>query len=256
MHRQIAFVIAVLIACLTTVAASAARTGSLAIHLTPLASPQQPVACPADSKADATCSRLSGLGSGRGLGAYSATATLVVSNRVSGGFDITVSGTITSALGTLAFTGDNSANARGGFVFTISLTGSGGLSSATGQGTLNFVGALTGTGSFIVDATIDAPGLIFDLTPPTLTLRKTAARALGAGRYAVTVHYAATDAGDPLTARLLRPGTAKPLASGPATGTAKGVVHAKARVARLTLRLTVTDTYANSTTRTIIIPVH
>ncbi|HAL25915.1 MAG TPA: hypothetical protein DCP25_04155 [Chloroflexi bacterium] len=131
------------------------------------------------------------------------------------------------------------------------MTGSGGLASATGQGTLNRIGAYTGTGAFLVDATIDASGVTFDLTQPRLTLGKTTARALGGGRYAVTVRYAATDAGDALIASLLRPGTAKPLASGPATGLAKTVVHVKAGAARVALRLTVTDTYANSTTRTI-----
>jgi hypothetical protein len=199
--------------------------------------------------------RLSGSGSARGLGAYAATGTLVNTQRVSGGFDSTISGTITSALGTLAFTGDNSGNARGQDVYAIKLTGSGGLANSTGQGTFNRVGAYTGTGSFIVDATIDAPGVIFDLTPPTLTLRKTTVRALGGGRYAVTVRYVATDAGDTLTASLLRPGTAKPLASGAATGTARAVVNVIAGDARVTLRLTVTDTHANSTTRTIAVRV-
>jgi hypothetical protein len=78
---------------------------------------------------------------------------------------------------------------------------------------------------------------------------------LGGGRYAVTVRYTATDAGDALTASLLRPGTAKPLASVPATGIAMTVVHVKTGAARVTLRLTVTDTYANSTTRTIAVRV-
>src|SRR5207253_6332550 len=188
MHSHTAFLLAsLLIASLIAAAAvSGARAGSLTIHLTPRASPAQPVACPAGSPADATCDRLSGSGSARGLGAYSATATLLNSRSVSGGFDSTISGTITSALGTLVFRGDNSGDARGNDVYAIRLSGSDRLASTTGQGTLNFVGTYVGSGTFIVDAAIDAPGVTFDLTPPTLTLGKTTTRALGGGRYAVT----------------------------------------------------------------------
>ena len=254
MHRHIALMSAsLLFAALTAEAAGSALVGSLTVHLTPRASPALPVACPAGSPADSHCDRLTGSGSARGLGAYSANATLVNARRASGGFDSTISGSVASARGTLEFTGDNSGDARGNDVYAITLTGSSGLASATGRGTLNFVGAYTSTGTFVLDTTIDASGVAFDLTQPTLTLGKTTARALGHGRYAVKVRYAAADASDALTASLLQPGTAKPLSSGPATGIASAVIRVKG-AGHVFLRLTVTDNSANSTTRTIVVP--
>jgi len=249
-----------LVVLLAAATASSAQAGSLTVELVVVGRQPQSVTCPAGSPVGTpdnppSCIGLSGHGSARGLGPYTANATIVLLRRPTGGFESTVTGSVTTTHGSFVISGDNSSDPTGYLKYAITLSGAGGFAGATGTGTLNFVGGEFGTGEFIIDMTVDAPGVTFDLTPPTLTVRKTTARSLGSGRYAVTIRYLATDAGDPLTAKVTRSGTAKPIASGPATGIAKATVRLKAGT-RLVLRLTITDASDNSTTRAVIVPLH
>src|SRR5207248_11677996 len=68
--------------------------------------------------------------------------------------------------GSLTFSGDNSASPKGNLVFAIVFTGNGGFATATGSGTLNFIGTYTGAGRFIIDGSLSGPAATFDTTAP------------------------------------------------------------------------------------------
>jgi hypothetical protein len=244
----------ILMLALAAVAPAAAPADSLTLSLTMQGRQPQHASCPAGAPADAGCQSIAGSGTTRGLGAYNVTALAVLGHRSTGGFASTISGSITTARGSFAFTGDNSAEPSGKAVYDIALTGDGGYAPARGTGTLNFVGLIAGNGAFIVDAVVD--GATFDTTPPTLTVRSATSKALGGSRYAITVRYAATDAGGgPVTVQLVRVGVKKPLAAGAATGRAGAVVTLPASVHRITLRLSATDASANTSVRTVTVHV-
>jgi hypothetical protein len=173
--------------------------------------------------------------------------------RAGGGWDSTVAGTITTPHGALTFSGDNSAARTGNPLYAITFTGADGFTSAAGGGTFNFSGSFAGNGRFIIDGNINGPSARFDTTPPNVIVKGSSARPLGGDRYSISIRYQATDAGGLTRAELLTPGVAKPLWSGPVSGTVRDTIHVKSSTRRITLRLVVTDTSANSARRTIII---
>jgi len=241
--------LALLMLLIAVVAPAAAPADSVTLSLTMQGRLPQQASCPAGAPTDAGCQSIAGSGTARGLGAYNVAALVVLGHRPTGGFASTITGSITTARGSFAFTGDNSAEPNGKAVYAVTLTGAGGFAPATGTGTLNFIGLIQSTGAFIIDANIS--GATFDTTPPTLTVQSATAKSLGQSRYAITVRYAAADAGGPVTFQLARAGVAKPLAVGTATGRAGGVITVPATTHRLTLRLIVSDASANTAARTV-----
>jgi hypothetical protein len=245
MLRLTVFLVIVLAA-----SASTARAGSLSFELDVPGHNPTSVACPTGTPSDDICQQLSGTGSARGLGAFSATATLVIGRRPTSGFQSTTTGQITAASGSFTFTGDNSADPAGHLLFSIALTGSGNFATATGSGTLNFIGAEAGNGHFIIDANVNGATATFDTTPPTVTVTHSNATRAGLHRYAVVIHYTATDnATGTLHAEIVGSGSSKPLSSGAATGTAKAFIKVAPGAHRAGIRLVITDASGNTTTR-------
>jgi hypothetical protein len=239
------------LAVIAGVLASSAAASSFPMQVSVTGSQPEPTACPASAAAEANCTRLQGKGRARGLGAYEASAVVVRTPRASGGFDSTVTGSLSTSRGALSFTGDNRGDPAGKLTYAIAVSGSAGYASVTGTGALVYSGIIAGNGTFLVNASLD-PATAFDLSAPTLTLGGVVARSLGRGRYAVAVHYKAADANsDPLDFRLTSPGMKTPLASGAASGPARATVKVGPKTHRIVLRLTVEDASANSTTRSV-----
>jgi hypothetical protein len=230
---------------------AAARVSSFQLQLSVAGSDPQQVACPANATPDTSCRRLAGSGTARGLGSYQASAVVVQAPRAGGGFDSTVTGSLQTSRGTLSFAGNNQAEPAGKLTYAISIIGSAGFATASGTGSLIYIGSAAGNGSFVIEGTLD-PESVFDLSPPAVTLAGVKAHSLGRGRYALTVHYLATDnTPGPLLVRLTAVGTSKPLATGRAPSSLHATVRVRSGVRRIALRLTVTDTSANSTTRAV-----
>ena len=166
------------------VLASSAAASSFPLQVTVTGAQPEPTPCPLNAAADANCTRLQGKGRSRGLGAYQASAVVVRTPRASGGFDSTVTGSLSTSRGALSFTGDNSGDPAGKLTYAIALSGSAGYASVTGTGSLVYSGIIAGNGTFLVIASLD-PATAFDLSAPILTLGGVVARSLGGGRYAV-----------------------------------------------------------------------
>lgn len=229
---------------------AAARAGSF--HLALDIAGRQPVVvtCPPGSATDASCRSLLGAGVARGLGKFTAQARTRWAHRSSGGFDSTVEGSVTTAQGTLSFAGDNSAESHGKLFYAITFSGTGGLGSVTGSGSFNFIGALGGTGHFLIEGDLADPSNAFDLTPPQLTIRSASAQAVGSGRYKVTIRYTTDNA---TTATLSTSGSSRIIAAAAATGTITATLHVSVGLRTLRLRLVVADSSANPVARMVVV---